>query len=99
MIMKKYAELSIAELQSEHTLLTEKYNEYKKTKKNKKDVVVTFQTEAGNKKSVKEISAQTLFEDLEKKYSLCPAAVNICATMFSISIPEFTDSLSKSNFL
>ena len=27
--MKKYAELSIAELQSEHTLLTEKYNEYK----------------------------------------------------------------------
>ena len=52
----------------ETTLKATDFNEFKTTKKNKKDVVVTFQTEAGNKKSVKEISAQTLFEDLEKKY-------------------------------
>ena len=53
----------------ETTLKSTDYNEYKKTKKNKKDVVVTFQTEAGNKKSVQEIKAQKLFEDLEKKYA------------------------------
>ena len=53
----------------ETTLKLTDYNEYKTTKKNKKDVVVTFQTEAGNKKSVKEISAQTFFENLEKKYA------------------------------
>ena len=53
----------------ETTLKSTDYEEYKTTKKNKKDVVVTFQTEAGNKKSVKEISAQSLFEDLEKKYA------------------------------
>ncbi|MBE6131488.1 MAG: hypothetical protein E7183_07175 [Erysipelotrichaceae bacterium] len=53
----------------ETTLSSTDYNEYKKTKKNKKDVVVTFQTEAGNKKSVQEIKAQKLFEDLEKKYA------------------------------
>ena len=38
-------------------------------------------------------------KDLEKKYNLCPAAVNICATIFSISIPEFTDNLSKRSFI
>ncbi|MBQ4571438.1 MAG: hypothetical protein IJB21_07065 [Bacilli bacterium] len=53
----------------ETTLKSTDYNEYKKTKKNKKDVVVSFQTEAGNKKSVQEIKAQQLFEDLEKKYA------------------------------
>lgn len=53
----------------ETTLSSTDYNEYKKTKKNKKDVVVSFQTEAGNKKSVQEIKAQQLFEDLEKKYA------------------------------
>ena len=53
----------------ETTLSSTDYNEFKKTKKNKKDVIVTFQTEAGNKKSVQEIKAQKLFEDLEKKYA------------------------------
>ena len=53
----------------ETTLKATDFNEFKTTKKNKKEVVVTFQTEAGNKKSVKEITAQTLFEDLEKKYA------------------------------
>ena len=53
----------------ETTLKSTDYNEYKKTKKNKKDVVVSFQTEAGNKKSVQEIKAQQLFEDLERKYA------------------------------
>ena len=53
----------------ETTLKLTDYNEYKKSKKNKKDVIVSFQTEAGNKKSVKEIKAQTLFENLEKKYA------------------------------
>lgn len=53
----------------ETTLKANDYDEYKTTKKNKKEVVVTFQTEAGNKKSVKEINAQTLFENLEKKYA------------------------------
>ena len=53
----------------ETTLKAKDFNEFKTTKKNKKDVVVTFQTEAGNKKSVKEITAQTLFENLEKKYA------------------------------
>ncbi len=51
------------------TIKANDYEEYETTKKNKKDVVVTFQTEAGNKKSVKEIKAQTLFENLEKKYA------------------------------
>lgn len=53
----------------ETTLKANDFNEFKTTKKNKKDVVVTFQTEAGNKKSVKEITAQSLFENLEKKYA------------------------------
>ena len=53
----------------ETTLKATDFNEFKKTKKNKKDIVVTFQTEAGNKKSVKEFSAQLLFENLEKKYA------------------------------
>lgn len=53
----------------ETTLKSTDFNEFKTTKKNKKDVVVTFQTEAGNKKSVKEITAQALFENLEKKYA------------------------------
>ena len=53
----------------ETTLKANDYDEYKTTKKNKKEVVVTFQTEAGNKKSVKEIKAQALYENLEKKYA------------------------------
>ena len=53
----------------ETTLKANDYDEYKTTKKNKKEVVVTFQTEAGNKKSVKEIKAQELYENLEKKYA------------------------------
>ena len=37
-------------------------------------------------------------ELLLKKYSLCPAARSICATIFSTNIPSFTSSLSNISF-
>ena len=61
----------------ETTIKADEYNEYKKTKKNKKEVILTLQTEAGNKKSVVEFTAQDLFNALENKYAVSSAATLI----------------------
>ena len=61
----------------ETTLKADEFDEYKKTKKNKKEVILTLQTEAGNKKSVVEFTAQDLFNVLEKKYAVSSTATLI----------------------
>ncbi len=53
----------------ETTLKLTDYNKYKTSKKTKKEVIVSYQTEAGNKKSVKEFTALDLFNRLEAKYA------------------------------
>ena len=46
--------------------------------------------------SIRSLASVLLYD--EKKYSLCPAARSICATMFSTSIPLLSSSLSCINF-
>ena len=53
----------------ETTLKKTDYNKYKKSKKNQKSVVVSYQTEAGNKKSTVKIEAKDLFDVLYGKYA------------------------------
>ncbi len=53
----------------ETTLKLTDYDKYEQSKKNKKEVIVSYQSEAGNKKSVKEFTALDLFNRLEKKYA------------------------------
>lgn len=53
----------------ETTLKLTDYNKYKTTKKTKKEVIVSYQATAGDKKSVKEFTALDLFNRLEAKYA------------------------------
>lgn len=53
----------------ETTLSKSDYNEFDKTKKNKKTIVASIQLEEGKKKSAVELSAEQLFAKMEAKYA------------------------------
>lgn len=61
----------------ETTLKLNDYTKYKTTKKNQKSTIVSYQTEAGNKKSVVKYTANDLYGRLEPKYASSVAATMI----------------------